>query len=497
LLVTVVGDRIVLLSESLGKEIIPRLSNAHSFSHPVNLPVYRFLCLLQEEGTTPSVSWDWGVFSRAPYLPRVTNGRIVLSLRRWVLNRASIERVARKNSADGPDRFREYLSDLGLPRFIVCDDLLVDLENHTALGELLAEVRDRPISSISEMFPDPSQLCVRGPEGRYVHEIFVPFVRSVPTTAPSIRVSGQSSRTLDASSPPVDERGRMSFPGDEWLFAKIYAGEAFADHLLTTCLREFVGRLRERRWIESWFFLRYSDPHHHLRVRFKGDQETLWQIVLPELASSLRPFERDRLVWRFQLDTYDRELERYGGPKGLDLTERIFQIDSDTVLELLALSLEESPDLRWHLALVGADRLLGDFGLDLEHKRQLVGRMRDSRVPGGVEKADRILLGARYRQHRPRINALLDGTESDEGFEALRDVIDTRSHRIKPLVAAIRKLADQRELATDFHTIAGSCMHLFINRLLRSAQNTSEIVICDFLDRTYESRVARRGGSVG
>ena len=79
-----------------------------------------------------------------------------------------------------------------------------------------------------EFFPEPDELCARGPEGRFVHELIVPFVRST-TTAPA-------PRTRAAATPAVGIQ-RSFLPGSEWLFVKLYLGASTADSVL----REVVG----------------------------------------------------------------------------------------------------------------------------------------------------------------------------------------------------------------------------------------------------------------
>jgi len=64
LLVSIVGGRIVLRSARLGKEVIPRLSNAHNFMGGT-VGVYRFLCLLQAQGVAGALGWSWGQIGRA------------------------------------------------------------------------------------------------------------------------------------------------------------------------------------------------------------------------------------------------------------------------------------------------------------------------------------------------------------------------------------------------------------------------------------------------
>ena len=78
------------------------------------------------------------------------------------------------------------------------------------------------------------------------------------------------------------------------------------------------------------------------------------------MLAGLAPLHRERLLWKVQLDTYERETERYGGPDGIELAERLFHADSEAVLDTL-------------------DTLSGDEGAEL------VGRVRDAAVDVAVD----------------------------------------------------------------------------------------------------------------
>ena len=80
LLVSVEGEQILLHSKRLGRRVIPRLTGAHAF-RIASLTIYRFLCLLQNDRNSPGLWFDWGALAGAPFLPRVTTGRLVLRLR--------------------------------------------------------------------------------------------------------------------------------------------------------------------------------------------------------------------------------------------------------------------------------------------------------------------------------------------------------------------------------------------------------------------------------
>ncbi len=94
LTVSVHNGRIVLRSQRLGVEVLPRLTSAHNFVSPRSLKLYKFLCLLQHQGTCAELFWDWGAAVQAPFLPRVTRGNIVLALARWRLSKEAALELA-------------------------------------------------------------------------------------------------------------------------------------------------------------------------------------------------------------------------------------------------------------------------------------------------------------------------------------------------------------------------------------------------------------------
>jgi hypothetical protein len=134
LVVSIKGNRIVLRSQRLGREIVPRLTSAHNFTR-FSLGVYRFLAALaQQDGT--HLGFSWGGLADAPFQPRITSGRVVLSRACWVLNTPElgpIKDAAKRGRAGLLEAIARLRASLELPRWIVLADqdneLVVDLEN--------------------------------------------------------------------------------------------------------------------------------------------------------------------------------------------------------------------------------------------------------------------------------------------------------------------------------------------------------------------------------
>lgn len=194
LLVAVRGDRIVLRSRRLGREVLPRLSTAHNFRLR-SLGVYRFLCALQNQDGGV-FHWSWGPLEQAPFLPRVRCGRLVFARARWRLGDAELAplaRAARGGDADTPagrERLFAAVQALraaqGLPRFVMLSDgdneLPVDLDNALSVDSFAhlvkARVPSRAPAVLQELFAGPDELVATGPEGGFSSELVVLFTRA-------------------------------------------------------------------------------------------------------------------------------------------------------------------------------------------------------------------------------------------------------------------------------------------------------------------------------
>ena len=489
LLVSVRNDRIVLRSRRLGREVVPRLTTAHNEDWR-NLGVYRFLCALQRQDVASALAWDWGPLRVAPFLPRVVSGRLVLARARWNVPEAELRALGRARGADQFAAVQAWRAERRLPRYVALADhdneLVIDLDNVLSVEALTHHLRGRREAVLVEMFPDPGELCVTGPEGRFVHELVVPFVRAAPPRAESDeaapRATGSSVR-------------RRFPPGSEWLYAKLYTGTGTADEVLDHLIGPLVRSSLGSGAADAWFFTRYSDPDWHLRLRLHGEPGRLHAEVLLSLEAAAAPLLETGQLWRVQLDTYEREVERYGGDRGIELAEQLFAADSEAVLGILgSLSGDAGLDLRWRLAMAGMDLLFDDLGLTLEEKRRVARQERQGfGAEFAVDGTFRGRVSRRYRAERALLEASLDaGPDPPASLAAGLEALHRRSLRLAPVMDELRVLARAGRLSRTMTDLATSYAHMHANRLLRSAHRAQELVLYELLDRAYSSRAGRR-----
>lgn len=492
LLISVQKNRITLRSARFGRRVVPRLSSAHNYRNGLGL--YRFLGALQGHGLCAGVSWDWGALASAAFLPRVTVGNLILARARWRIDAAEIKELS---AAAGAERFRAaqaLRARRGLPRLVQLEDgdneLPLDLEHGPSIESLVELVKGRRSIALGEIFPGPEDLCATGGDGRYVHELVIPFTRCAKGQ-PAPADPPPRTPPRPASPRPI---ARSFPPGSEWLYARLACGTAMADRVLREVVAP-VARVAEGAGrCDSWFFLRYSDPEPHLRVRFHGEPARLLAELAPALHAAAAPFVAEGLIWRMQLDTYNREVERYGGPEGVALAEQLFHADSAAALAII----EQYPGdtgaaQRWRLALCGIDQLFCALGFAEAERHSLIRGARDGYArefhAGPMLKRR---LGEKYRQQRGQIEGLLAPSgPHDPALTPGLAALAARNDQIAVVAASLREAARRGRLSVSLDELALSYAHMHVNRLLRSAPRRQEYVLYELLDRLYASRAAQ------
>jgi thiopeptide-type bacteriocin biosynthesis protein len=356
--------------------------------------------------------------------------------------------------------------------------LPIDLDNVVSVDVLLDLLRRHPgAAELTEALPAADELCAHGPEGAFAHELVVPFTRGVAAPA-----SARGSRTAGT-------RTRRTFaPGDEWLYAKLYCGTGIGDHVLRSVVEPLARAAMASGAARQWFFLRYSDPDPHVRVRLRGEPDRLRSEVLPLLTRLAAPLLQNGALSRVQLDTYQREIERYGGDAGIELSERLFHHDSEAAVAILLKGAPQGgPDSERPLyALAGIDTLLAAFGLSVAERLSFAQEA--SQSPSGVH---RHAGGEWFRRRRKDLDAVFSRAAAGVW---LHDALARRSRGLSEVAAQLREREAAGALTCPLSGLLISYTHMHVNRLLRPDDAVRELVLYDVLARHYRSHLARMPG---
>ena len=291
-------------------------------------PHARILSLIAKQDRIAPKPWSWGAAaSHLEALPRVRHGRLVLAPAAWAIPKSSL--------LGEPDAFAAALARWrarwDVPRWVYLTErdlrLLLDLDAPVALALLRDQLGayGGELLRFEEMLPSFDQLWLEDPAGnRYAHE----FVATVPASVAAPRRTPRDLTTCDREQLP-------SGPGGAWTYVKLYGAEAELDALLRDHAGRIVAACANHADLDQWFFLRYRDPQHHLRLRLRALHGEGTALVA-HLSALLEPLLADGTLRRYAFDTYEPELERYGGAAAQTPVQRLFRRDSERVLEALA-----------------------------------------------------------------------------------------------------------------------------------------------------------------
>jgi lantibiotic biosynthesis protein len=487
LTVAVEGERIVLRSRELGREVLPRLTCAHNVAAP-NASVYRFLAALAKQDGVSGLAFGWEPFTDARFLPRIVFGNVVLSPASWRIDKATIAAWLSLTTEERQREIGAWRARLGIPRWVQVgqhDNLLsLDLDNPWCVDALADDLRRSHTDRVSELIPAPDHFGLHSPEGRHAHEVMIPFVRCA--AAHSVRT------TRARLKEPADLR-RFT-PGSPWLYAKLYGSTLATENVLASQLHPLIEKWRAAGSIDRWHFVRYRDSDDHLRVRFHGAPDVLRSEVQPALEQLFQRVARGSAIWRCQFDTYERETTRYGGPEAIELAERVFDLDSETVTGLLrAAPPDATPDWRWLLSLKFVDAYYEEFSLDLESRERFAKRIeaafrREFRVDAAFEGQ----ISERFRKERPLLEAIFaDRDRFPDHLRWAQPIAGAFKGMLSPLAAEFRSLAGQDRLSASLEEISASLAHMHVNRMTLSNPREHELIIHAFLHRICRGRLAR------
>jgi thiopeptide-type bacteriocin biosynthesis protein len=399
--------------------------------------------------------------------------RIVLTPAQWRITASGIGAEHAADRAVLSDRLARFRERWRLPShvYLVTGDnrLLLDLDVPDQAAELHAEMARLDKTGailLQEALPGPEHAWVLGPGGRYLAELVVPLVLRprADDGAEQRAACGKEVRRSIAAAPALD---RARPPGSDWLFAKLYCPRVLEEELLIGPVRDFCDEISRVGLSDGWFFVRYSDPDPHIRIRFRGDPNRLLDRLMPKVCSWCMELIADGLCQRLAFDTYDREIERYGGPAGMAAAEAISAADSPAAVDLLAL-LRDYPDLdRLIVAVASIDDLLAALGLSSGERLDWYQRRVTSRHFGSQE----------FRERKNVLRPLLaapDGPSRVAGGIELAQILAQRRRSLAPTAARLAELNEVGELNKPRDIILHSVVHMHFNRLAGTDRSIEE-----------------------
>ncbi|MGH1518888.1 thiopeptide-type bacteriocin biosynthesis protein [Chryseobacterium sp. JK1] len=271
---------------------------------------------------------------------------------------------------------------------------------------------------------------------------------------------------------------RIFTPGDQWLYYNIYCGYSASDDILIHYLNPLTQSFLSKNLIDQWFFIRYNDPSYHIRYRVRVKDVAHIGEIMYSINNSLKEMLKDEYISKLQIDSYIREIERYG-PNTMEYAEAIFFHDSNSIVTILASLDENRPNVRslWGLKLV--DFYLSSFHFSISEKVLFSEKLRNHFYSEfGVDKNTKKNLDRLYTEYQTSIHSFL-----------AKNSKKINKTEIVKNASKIVSLKNKNLLTVDFTSLISSLIHMSLNRLFVGDNRLHELVTYDFIWRYYKKEL--------
>jgi thiopeptide-type bacteriocin biosynthesis protein len=267
------------------------------------------------------------------------------------------------------------------------------------------------------------------------------------------------------------------------------------DRLLLDLFAPIVRQITGDSQLDSFFFVRYADPEWQLRFRVLGRPEWIETHVRPRVDAAIVPFVNEGAVNRVEFGTYAREWDRYGGPEGMRLAERVFLHDSIACLAILEAERAGRSTLsRREYSLAFTERLLDLFGFDAALRLAFYREGQAWAFRDGVFRdEDKPRLEGRYRDARVSLRSRFfeAGGGSLEAAFGEGDTLGIATTALQSMRPAVEDVVSGHRAGTirqNLVYLAWSYAHLHCNRL--GIDVVPEAILRYLMFRLYEDETA-------
>ena len=464
--VKLLNNKFIIFSKQKRKQIIPFFSTAFNYGNNP-LPVMKFLGDLQYEYRPNGLDINFGDIKpdRVLHTPRITYGNdIVLYRETWNVFSEKISKNAKPQISD----LEKYIKETKIPQYVVLvshneDRMILDTKNIFCLQLIFNEIIKNGKVQLREFIGDINEdeffnevvFAVENSEREKSH-VFYPVLEKI---------------LYEETEKDVKRTFTL---GDEWIFAKIYTSVSASDKLI----KEIFPKIADQEYISKWFYIRYSNPEYHLRLRIQVSDLSKISDVLQSINEELSPLLESRLIWKVEFGNYVRELERYAF-KNIEDSESLFFHDSVFVSKLLK-EFDDMDTSIWPYVLKSVDHLYDKFEFSAEEKHAHIKTLFERFWKEfGEDKYYKKVIDTKFRDLRADI---MNVVMNDNVPESISYIFNYRKTNLEKISFSNLERPYPPGLLESY-------IHMNINRIAKTKPRHHELILYGLLEKYYRMAI--------
>ncbi|BBH52115.1 lantibiotic dehydratase [Fluviispira sanaruensis] len=451
--------RLYFKSKKYQKEVVFLSTHMLNFQNAPN--IVRFM---REVSSEKNVLWNFlalGELLKTSYLPRLEYNDVIFSPRTWRLSLDSLKALKEKFDIKNEVLavFKLWKDKWKIPSlvyFVIADNrILLDLNKDYHIQEITKKIINEEKIILQEVF---GLNRVEKENQVFSEEIVFPLYSTHKSS-----IINEINKDFQAKKYP-----KIFYPGSEWFYAKLYITGFREEEFISNYILNFIDEIITEISIETWFFIRYLDPKKHIRFRILLKNKNDYALLLKKFNLYFELLSKTGILNYVCIDSYEPEIERYGGADLLPLAEKIFMHDSEIVCTLLKnKKILEDRFTQHFLCAFLSFELLDAFYLDFNEKLKFANRManKDKYIDDFREK------------RKDLIQVYLNNNFhffADPNFKILQDSIKKRSLAINKYNVILEEKCLELNFLNAKYEILGSLIHMQCNRLFGTKRDCEE-----------------------
>lgn len=460
-------DNFYVKSKKLNKKVILKTGHMLNLNGAPN--IYKFLREVSTDGYKEWIPPYFIHIDSIPFLPRIRYSKTILSPAKWNVTWKNLEiddeSLSKIEFEAFLNKFRTFMNAWHAPKYafwLESDNrVLLNLENEIHIKIIFDQmVKLKSYASITLIESLKAVNWMYSDNGNYIGEIVVPFVKNIEYRKKQTEDSVETQKSLVKKRLLNDTRAK--YPGSDWLYFKLYGHSNREEEFIAYNLNSICNEVIEKSLADKFFFMRYTDDAKHIRLRFNGNPKILCSELLPFLHEKFITLNNDGLLSRYTIDTYEPEVERYGGPELIGYAETIFMYDSVVVFDLINLKRENNLEYDMEkVAVLSVLNYLDDLGMDIKEQLDLLNKQVNYKDYLEDFRKER---GFFMRLANPRNN--WENLLQDKQGKELFNIFSKRKASVKGYVEQLHTVQQKNEVYNLTKDIYSSIIHLHCNRLI-------------------------------